>query len=101
MNPVVEVDFFHSQQEFFAKVLKAQHSMDKDHALSKITRQAIEANVKADRRSLSLRRKIALLKAESLASSLEADERVLHSSLPGWIKIVVENPLVQKAVGAI
>ena len=59
--------------------------------MPKITRQAIEANVKADRRSLSLRRKIALLKAESLASSLEADEKALHSSLPGWMKIVVEG----------
>ena len=32
MNPVVEVGFFHSQQELFAKALKAQHPMDKDHA---------------------------------------------------------------------
>ena len=91
LNPVVEVGFFHTQQEFFAKALKVLHPMDKEHALPKVTTRAIEANVKADRRSLSLRRKIAILKAESLASSLNPAEKALHASLPEWMERVVHD----------
>ena len=65
--------------------------MDKEHSLPQITMKAIVANVKADRRSLSLRRKIALLKAEALASSLEVAEKDLHSSLPAWMEKVVHD----------
>ena len=89
----MEVGLFHTQAEFFASAINTPRPMDKSHALPQVILEAIRANAQEDRKAFHLRRKLALLRAEAMASNLEKEEEKLHAALPScsWMARVVEG----------
>ncbi|CAE7300217.1 kptA [Symbiodinium sp. KB8] len=78
-------------QQWVDEAVSLAHPMDVAAALPQITLDAILKSFSSDQKSLALKRKIALMKAEILAKKLEKDEEALHRSMPDWMQGVVHD----------
>ncbi|CAE7945511.1 unnamed protein product, partial [Symbiodinium necroappetens] len=90
-SELCRVGFYRSPEQWLDEAASLDHPMDVAAALPKITLDAILMNFSSDHKSLALKRKIALMKAEILAKKLEKDEEALHRSMPEWMQGVVHD----------
>ena len=90
-SELCRVGFYRSPEQWVDEAVCLDHPMDSAAALPKITLDAIFKSFSSDQKSMALKRKIALMKAEILALKLEKDEEALHRSMPDWMQGVVHD----------
>ena len=87
---MVSVGFFRSPAEWMEEAGKLSHPVDNGNLLPDLVEQAIKANVCDDPKSLTLRRKLSLMKLKILVAQCAKDESLLKQAMPPWRRQVMQ-----------